>query len=358
MTLPDKTEQQLEPTVQSWFTNAHKAAIILASLSAESASAIVEEISDAHLRAFAKAFSELKSVPPQLLHAIAKEFVAEVQHVGGELAGGIEEARNVLGQLAEEERVNRILSELAGGGEQSVWVRVENVEDQTLCDYIEAQRLPVAAAILSKLSYEKTANLLALAQAEFSKNVLLELSRRNPPTGEVLEAIALAIEEELLTPLAAKPATGDAGAIVGEIINCLPGPTRDTFLNHMIEADPEIGAEVRKAVLTFEELHLRLPESAVPMLLKEIDRDTLLAALKYGESNASDTVAFVLGNISKRMAEQYREDLVDLGEVGEVEGENAQRYVTSNVRRLTKEGEIKLLALKETSPNNEKNYSE
>lgn len=330
--------------VQTWFTNAHKAAIILASLSAETASAIVDDISDAHLRAFAKAFSELKSVPPQLLHAIAEEFVAEVKSASAELAGGVEEARNVLGKLADEERVNRVLAELAGGGAQSVWVRLENLDDQVLCDYICRQRMAISAAILSKLSFEKTANLLALAESEFSKNVLLELSRKNPPSAEVLQDISDAVEEELLKPMALKPGAGRAGAIVGEIINCLPGSKRDAFLAHLSNEDPEIGAEVRKAVLTFQELHLRLSETAAPIILREVDPEILMSALKFGEQNARETVEYLFGNISKRMAEQYREDLSEMADLDECNGEAAQRKVTSIVRRLANEGEIKLSA--------------
>ena len=231
----------------SWFTKTHKAAIILASLSAEAASQIVDDISDAQLRAFAKAFSELKSVPPQLLHAIATEFVGEVQRTGTELTGGIDEARNVLGQLTEEERVNRIFSELAGGGETSVWVRLEALDDKTIADYVQAERMPVAASILSKLSLEKTAEVLSFADADFAKTVLLEMARKQPPSDTVYAQIAAAIEQQLLKPLATQPAAShNAGEVVGEIINLLPAEKRDAFLDYLQETDSEVGAAARK----------------------------------------------------------------------------------------------------------------
>lgn len=345
--------------IETWFTKAHKAAIVLASLSAETASAIVDDISDAQLRAFAKAFSELKSVSPQLLQAIAEEFLAEINHVDNDLAGGVDEARRVLGMMTEEERANRILSELAGGGSSAVWVRIEKIEDQVLADYVQAQRMPVAAAILSKLSFEKTAQVLNHTEGDYAKQILLELARKQPPSADALDAIASVLEEELLKPAVgagdaesedgedeAKPKS-NAGAVVGEIINYLPGAKRDAFLEHLKEADPEVGAEVRRAILTFEELHARMPANGATAVLRDLDREVLLAAIKFGETNAQQTVEFLFGNISKRMVEQYKEELAEMEPPSEIDGETAQREVTSVVRSLVRQGEFKLIPLKE-----------
>jgi flagellar motor switch protein FliG len=342
---------------ENWFTKAHKAAIVLASLSAEAAAAIVEDMSDAELRAFAKAFSELKSVSPQLLQAVAEEFLAEVGQEENNLSGGADETRRVLALMADEERVDRILSDVGGGGNSAVWPRIEKIEDQILADYIQAQRMPVAAAIIAKLSHEKTASVLDLAEDDYAQRILLELARKQPPSGEALEAIANVLEEELLKSAsggeegdedgAPKKPASNAGATVGEIINFLPGVKRDALLEHFKQADPEVGAAVRRAVLTFEELHARMPASGATALLRDLDREVLLKAIKHGESNAPETVEFLFGNISKRMVEQYKEELAGMDAPSETDGETAQREVTTTVRALVAQGEFKIIPLKE-----------
>ena len=349
-----KLDIRADSNIENWFTKAHKAAIVLASLSAETAASIVEEISDAQLRAFAKAFSELKAVSPQLLQAIAEEFLSEINKTDHDLTGGVDEARRVLSLMTEEERANRILSELAGGGTSAVWVRIEKVEDETLARYVQAQRMPVAATILSKMNFEKTAKILDLTDGDYAKKILLELARKQPPSAEALDAIATVLEEDLLKPAAGAGDSGgeggkpksNAGIVVGEIINFLPGAKRDAFLAHLKEVDPEVGAEVRKAVLTFEELHARMPASGATAVLRDLDRETLLAAIKHGETNAAETVAFLFGNISKRMVEQYKEELAGMEPPSEVDGESAQREVTTTVRRLVGAGEFKLIPVK------------
>ncbi len=356
-----KAVERGDTRIESWFTKAHKAAIVLASLSAESAAAIVDEMSDDELRSFAKAFSDLKTVSPQLLEVVAEEFLAAASSPEqNDLSGGSEEARRVLTLMAKEERADRILADMGGGGESAVWSRVEKVEDEELAQYVQAQRMPIAATILSKLSYEKTAAVLNLAEAEYAQKVLLEIARKKPSSPDALEAISNVLEEELLraapgaaededgeeeaTPAAAK---GNAGAKVGEIINYLPGVKRDALLEHFKEADPEVGAEVRRAVLTFEELYVRMPASGATALLRDLDREVLLKAIKYGETNAQETVEFLFGNISKRMVEQYKEELAEMETPSEEDGEAAQREVTTVVRQLVNDGEFKLVPLKE-----------
>ena len=353
---------------ETWFTKSHKAAIVLASLSAEAAAAIVEDMTDNELRIFARAFSELKTVSPKLLQTVAQEFLAEMTYENPDLSGGADEARRVLGLMTEAERAERILSGVGGGGgggESAVWPRIEKVENELLAEYVQAQRMPIAAAILAKLSYEKTAGILDLTEADYHQKILIEIARKQPPSAEALEAIANVLEEEFLKSAAAnaeeegdgeseegeepKP-KNNAGAAVGEIINFLPGAKRDAFLEHLKATDPEVGAAVRKAVLTFEELYERMPASGATALLRDLDHDVMLKAIKFGETNAKETVEFLFGNISKRMVEQYKEELAALDMPSEVDGEAAQREVTTSVRALVKAGEFKLTEIKEDEP--------
>ncbi|GJL92844.1 FliG C-terminal domain-containing protein [Hyphococcus sp.] len=355
--------------IETWFTKSHKAAIVLASLSAEAAASIVDDMSDNELRVFAKAFSELKTVSPQTLQAVAEEFLSEVAHENHDLSGGSDEARRVLGMLTQEDRAERILSDVSGGGasgegsSSAVWPRIEKVENERLAEYVQAQRMPIAAAILAKLSYEKAAGVLDLTEGDYHQKILVEIARKKPPSAEAVDAIANVLEEEFLKQAASageeeaedeegeapKP-KNNAGAAVGEIINFLPGSKRDAFLEHVKAADPDIGAEVRKAVLTFEELHTRMPASGATALLRDLDREVMLKAVKYGETNAQETVEFLFGNISKRMVEQYKEELAEMETPSETDGETAQREATTAVRALVKAGEFKLIEIKEDEP--------
>jgi flagellar motor switch protein FliG len=326
-------------------SSAHKAAVILAALSPETASAIVQEISDAQLRVFAIAFGDLKSVPAPLLQAVAKEFVAEVERSSSELAGGVAAAKRMLESLAEADRVNRILSELHGGGSQSVWKRLCAVPLDRILPYLKAQRLPVAAAIVTKLPFENAASILSAADGDFAHALLSALSQGGAPSEQIEEAIAAAVEEELLRPLANSPTDDGVNEVVGEILNFLPSAKRDAFLDHLDAEAPKIGAAVRKSIVTFQDLHLRVSEAGVAALMRLVEKDTLLAALKHGRTNAAETASFLLSNVSKRMAEQYQAEMNEMADLSDEDGEAAQRNVMKTVRELANKGELKIAPL-------------
>lgn len=338
----------MPPSDQVALGKTHKAAIVLASLNAETASAIVNDISDAQLKIFAQAFSDLNSVSHDMMHVAAAEFIEELRQASANLEAGAKEARRVLEQLIEEERVKRIFGDEAqGDDETSIWEKLEATPNDTLAAYLQKKKPQVATAIISRLGMEKTASVLEVCESDFAKSVLFALSSKGPPPDSVVDEIGFAIEKELLanSPETAKP-TG-LSLVAGEIINFLPAAMRNTFLEFLMSEDPDVGKEVRKAILTFEELHARLPQNAVTILTREVDRDTLMTALKYGEKTAPETVEFILGNISKRMAEQYREDLEDMEDAPADIGDKAHRDFTSTVKRIAAEGDFELNALVE-----------
>lgn len=324
-------------------TRAHKAAIILAALGPEAAREIVGEIGDAQLKAFAKAFADLQSVPPQLLHSVAREFLLEVERIGSEIAGGAAEARRLLVALAGEERAARMLADGKNSDPSAVLARLEAIESGAVAAYLAKQRPAVAAIVLSRLSAEKTASILDAGEAAFAQAALIELSKKRDASDEAVAAIAAGIEADFLAPRAGTPSPGAAAGLVTEIVNCLPALKRDALLGYLERQDVETAQAVRKALIVFEDLHRRLPEAAVPILIRNVNNETLLKAVKHGRVNAPDTVKFLFGAISKRMVEQYEEAIGAMPEITPDEGEAAQRSMLSSLRKLAAAGAVKLL---------------
>ena len=98
-----------------------------------------------------------------------------------------------------------------------------------------------------------------------------------------------------------------------------------------------------QTMLTFETLPTRIARNSVPVIVRQMEPEKLLQALKLAASNAPDTLEFFYANISKRMVEQYQEQIQDLGPVRKRDAEAAQAAMMSLIARLEKEGEIELI---------------
>jgi len=326
-------------------TPAQKAAVILASLGPEVAGPVMQAIGDRHLLAFVDAIGRLKSVPAGVRQQVVVEFIAEVDRRKGALPGGADEARRILTALGDEERIARILGDRAASGDiatGSVWTRLEAAPDEPLVNYLSSLRAATAALILRQLTPDKIASVMTVLEPAAGREILSALSRETQAPGELIEALADAIDTEFLQPFEKKPKKAKVSEIANDVLGLLSADKREDLLKHLETEDPEAAAEIKSALITFEGLPDKLDEAGAAALLRGVERQSLLVALVHGEKNAPQTVAFLMGNVSKRMAEQYTEEMKEMRDVSEADGETAQRKICSEMRRLVRGGEITL----------------
>jgi len=340
-----KPSKSLAPTDSSAsLTPAQKAAIILASLPREAAKAIVADVSDEHLGAFMRSIGSMKPPPAHLRHAIAAEFIAEVLRQAGAVPSGNEAAARLLTEITDHARAERISKLLTAGDNRSgdLWRRAASIPAERLVAFLLAQRPSTAAAILSNLPPERAAEIMLAAPIEFSRSIASAIARLERPDASTNDLIAEAIEAELAAAPAETTAPMTVSDVAIDILDAMPSSWRDGLIEHIQIADEGLAAAIRKALLTFDGLPTRLTEVAVAATVRTVDRDLLLRALKHGLASASPTVEFLLANMSKRMADQLREELTDLPAPTPADGEGAQRTIVATVKALDKSGEIKL----------------
>jgi flagellar motor switch protein FliG len=91
-------------------------------------------------------------------------------------------------------------------------------------------------------------------------------------------------------------------------------------------------------MFTFDDLD-KLDDKAIQSLLKEVQSESLVIALKGATPTLRDKV---FRNMSTRAAESLREDLESRGPVRLSEVEAEQKEMLKTVRRLADEGQIVL----------------
>ncbi|MDZ7628408.1 MAG: FliG C-terminal domain-containing protein [Parvularculaceae bacterium] len=335
----------LPPPKASPLTPAQKAAIVLASLPRDVAAAIVADIDDTHLAAVIRAVSEMRAASPQARIAAAQDFIAEVLRRREELPAGPSEASRLLGEVADKARVERVMAAIAPTGASSgdLWRKAAALPAARIVDFLRGQRIQTAAAILSNLPPATAAEILAAAPLDFSKLLAGAIARLEKPDEVTAEAIARAIETELFSGAAPANAAPVASVLFVDMLDLLPASLREGLISHIGAGDEGMAATIRSTLLTFQILPERLTEVAVAALVRTAERSVLMQALKLGETNAPTTNDYLLANMSKRMADQLREELAGLAPPSEAEGEAAQRAIVAAVKTLEKSGDIKLV---------------
>lgn len=327
-------------------TAPQKAALIIAALGPEAAGPIVERVTDQHLRAFARAYAHLSTIPRNELLKVIKEFVGNLDTSTDELKGGFDETREILSQFKGEDEILRLMDDIDAPGGRTVWEKLEETGDEALSEYLRKQNPQTIAVVLSKLGSDKASNVLAFFEDELARDVLFRLSRPLNVNPTTLRILSDTIEREFFAATKKAKNKRNPGQMIGAMLNNLPTEKREALLEFMSEKAPDIASDMRRAMLTFPDFAERVPAKAVAIVIREVDESVFLKAVKFGRQNAPSTVEFIFANISKRMAQQYEEQLEKLQKVTVKDAEAAQGQIMSAVRKLEAAGDIVLNEIK------------
>ena len=121
-----------------------------------------------------------------------------------------------------------------------------------------------------------------------------------------------------------------------EMINQLGTALEGTVIEAVRVYDPELAQKIMDKMFVFDDL-LKLDDRAIQAMLKEVPTDTLMAALKAAPTQLKEKI---IGNMSTRAGESFREDLDSRGPMRLSEVEANQKEILKVVRRLSEEGLI------------------
>ncbi len=104
------------------------------------------------------------------------------------------------------------------------------------------------------------------------------------------------------------------------------------------EFEKGMSDEIAELMFTFDNL-LDVDDMGIQRLLRDVNSETLVLALKGADSGLRDKV---LNNMSSRAAEMLRDDMENRGPARVSDVEAAQKEILEVTRRLADEGEIML----------------
>jgi flagellar motor switch protein FliG len=178
---------------------------------------------------------------------------------------------------------------------------------------------------------------MALFNERLRNDVMLRIA-----TLEGVQPMALRELNEVLTQLLSGGDRGKKGSALGgvktaaNILNYMPGTSEAAVLANVREHDPDLAQKIQDQMFTFDNL-LELDDRSVQMLLREVQSESLIIALKGTSQEMKDKI---FKNMSSRAAEALKEDLESKGPVRLSEVEAEQKEILKTIRRLADEGQI------------------
>jgi flagellar motor switch protein FliG len=227
------------------------------------------------------------------------------------------------------------MEEIRGPAGRTMWEKLGNVSEETLANFLQKEYPQTVSVVLSKISSEHAARVLALLPENFALEVVHRMLRMEAVQKEVLEDVERTLRTEFMSNLA-RTQRRDSHELMAEIFNSLDRNVEGKFMEELEKSAPDSAMKIRSLMFTFEDL-MKLDPSAIQTVIRAVDKDKLPTALKGATETLRD---LFFSNMSERAAKIMKEDMAAMGPVRLKDVEEAQQYVVNVTKDLEGRGEI------------------
>jgi flagellar motor switch protein FliG len=319
-----------------------KAAIILAAVGQELASACLSELGEEDVERLARTLGSLGKISQDVLDAVIVDFLEHLM-TGVELSGGERVTRELLAGLIPDEEIDRILGSIAPRFGKGIWDRMNAAPAKAMANFLSAEHPQTVAVIISELRADVAANVLSELERNFAQSIVLRLGRIPSMEKNVEKAMQTAIERDFLVGIKNSLSRRRPAELIAGLMNNISTEAREAFLEHLGAKNAPLALEVQRTMFTFEDIATRLNPRDVSSILREMDEEQVLKALKRGQAQESASVDFILANLPRRLSERYAEDLQNMQPIPSKEGEAAQIEISKTILEMSQRGRLQLL---------------
>jgi flagellar motor switch protein FliG len=292
------------------------AAILLMAVGEEEAAEVFKYLSPKEVQKLGETMSRLRTVPREKIDDAVARFHASKDNQYSLVRDTDAFVSQVLTRALGEEKAGMLLDRILQGRDVSGIESLKWMDADTIAELLKNEHPQIVASILVHLERDHSSEVLRSMGERMRNDVLLRVA-----TLDGIQPQALQELNEVLSKILAGSEKLETAAV-----------------ESIREHDADLAQKILDQMFTFDNLN-DLDDRAIQLLLREIQSESLIVALKGSDQALRDKI---FKNMSGRAAETLREDLEAKGPVRLSEVEAEQREILKVVRRLADEGQIQI----------------
>ena len=330
----DANRRDVEPGEE--LVGLKKAAILLLALDRRVSAMVIKRLDKKSIEAVTHEMAVLGTIPSSVRDAVLEEFYRLALAQNWAREGGYEHARALLEQSLDPRESNQILQQIKTQFHKIPFAFLQKAETQNLLAFIQDEHPQTIALIVSHLSYQKSAEILAALSGPKQIEVVKRVATMEQTNPEVVAEVERGLESRLSSMLSQSFEKIGGIDTVAEMLNRIDRTTEKSIMESLEGEDPELVEQIRRLMFVFEDI-LQVNDKGIQSVLKEIDNEELALALKTASDAMKDKV---FKNMSERASQLIKEEIEFMGPVRVSDVEAAQQRIVDVVRRLEDAGEI------------------
>lgn len=315
-------------------TGPQQVAIVLLSVSDDSAAKVFALMNEDEIRDVSHAMSNLGAISQDVVDKIVEDFNQEM--LGNSVfLGNLYTTEKLLEKVLDGDRVRELMEEIKGPQGKNTWEKLSNVNEELLALYLRNEHPQTAALILSKMAPDHAARVLHNFPEDFAFEVITRLMNLGTVKKEILDKIEKILKAEFISSFG-KTLKQDSLERMAEIFNNLERNSEMKYMSMLEHSMPEAAQRIKDMMFTFEDL-IKFDSRSIQVLLRHIDKTKLAVAMK----GASEQLRKMFYDaMSQRAARIVADDIEAMGPVRVRDVDEAQLSIVSVAKELMSRGEI------------------
>ena len=323
------------------YSGPEKAAILLMSLGEDVAAAVLSNLEEREIQSVGNYMSAVGDVDIEVMDAVTKEFFELLESGGGGLGiGGVEFLKTALMQAMDPAKATDILNNITTPGEElgGGLETVRMLDPKIIANFIINEHPQTAAIILAHLDPPVASSTIRELPEEKRMEIVHRLAKLERVSPNVIRELDRALQAEFRTSGAVSGNKLGGVEVAAAMMGTLDRQVETEILTSMDEIDQELANEIRNLRFTFEDI-LKIDDNGIQTLMKEINTDDLVIALKAASDELKDKL---YNNMSERAANMLADDLEAMGPTKRSDVEAAQQKIIAVCKKLEDEGKIQI----------------
>lgn len=313
-----------------------KAAILMMALTPNRVQELMARLDDEEVERILASVSRFEVIPASTLEKVLLEFQEAIGKHEISIQGGREQALALISGSIDDERASRLMEKLGRDEKRIDWT-LRDYSPEFIADQLENEHPQTIGLILAQLPSERGAAVVGHLNDEIRPEVMLRVANLEAVSSNIVHDLEDEIAVMFKRRVGAPTPLGGTD-VAAKLLNGVSKADGQLILDKMDTRDPEIAADIRKQMLTFNDLE-SIDKRGFQALLREIPTEDLVIALKTASDDMKEKV---FSNVSSRAADQIKEESELLPPMRLSEIEQVQRQIVDVARRLEEEGVVSI----------------
>lgn len=312
------------------------AAVLLLALGEETAAEVFKHLSPKEVQCLGEVMARTQYTTKDHVNQVLERFHAKASQQSTLVHDANAYVREVLRRALGADKAGMLIDRIMQGSDVTGIESLRWMDAPSVAELVRNEHPQIVASILVHLEREQASAILLQLTEELRADVVLRIATLDGIQPNALKELNEALSRVLSGGDQMTRSRLGGSKTAAEIINYLGGSAEGALLDSIREEDPDLAQAIEDQMFTFDDL-IDLDDKAIQLLLREIQSEELIIALKGADQPLRDKI---FKNMSQRAAETVREDLEAKGPVKLSEVEARHKEILKTVRRLAEEGQI------------------